>query len=257
MDRFLLARFPFLIAVSSDIRSALIRAGARPENVAVVLNGIDHRRFRRVDNIREGARRELGVAEGDIVVGGVGRLEAQKRFDMLIDAVAQLLPRHPRLRLIIAGDGSLRQALEAQARAVLPCSAYQFAGHHEDIIRLHHAFDLFVQSSDYEGTPNAVLEAMALETPIVATRAGGTTELIADSVRGLLVPCGDPTALAHAIERTVLNPEAARARAITARIGVERDLSFEARMRTVEAIYEAVAHARNHARGTRGILPCV
>ena len=123
---------------------------------------------------------------------------------------------------------------------MLPSSAYRFAGHCEDVIRLQHAFDLFAQSSDYEGTPNAILEAMALETPIVATRAGGTAELVADGVHGLLVPCGDPKALARAIERRCwIRRRHARGRF---RPGPRRqDLSFDARMRAVEAIYESSA----------------
>ena len=256
-DKFLLARFPRLIAVSTEIQSTLVQAGARRENISVVLNGIDHRRFRRNAELEEPTRRDYGFATGDIVVGAVGRLEAQKRFDVFIDAVAELMPRHPRLRMLIVGEGSLRSSLEARARAALPPSTCRFAGHRTTSIRTHHALDLFVQSSDYEGTPNAILEAMALETPIIATRAGGTAELVADGVHGLLVPPGDPHALAEGIERALLDPDAARARAALARARVERDLSFDSRMRTVESIYEAVRPVSDDGGGTRGRLRSV
>jgi glycosyltransferase involved in cell wall biosynthesis len=111
-------------------------------------------------------------------------------------------------------------------------------GHRADVADVMSAFDLFVQSSDYEGTPNAVLEAMAVETPVVATTAGGTGELIADEVHGLLVPCGVPGALRNAIERTLADPDAARTRASAARQHVEQELSFERRMKRLEAVYE-------------------
>ena len=109
-------------------------------------------------------------------------------------------------------------------------------GHRNDIIALHHAFDVFVQSSEREGTPNAVLEAMALETPAVATDVGGTSELMTDGIHGLLVPRHDVRALQDAIARTLADPGAARTRATAARARIESDLSFEQRMHKVGAV---------------------
>ena len=95
-----------------------------------------------------------------------------------------------------------------------------------------------MQSSDYEGTPNAVLEAMALESPIVATGAGGTAELALDGLHGVIVPPGDARILADAITSTLADPRAARRRARAARLRIERELSFDARMQRLETIYE-------------------
>lgn len=240
-DRIVLSRFPCLIAVSSDIRSRLIGAGAKPAHVSVVLNGIDHRMFKRDPSRRDSVRRGMGFAPADVVVGAVGRLEHQKRFDLLIDAVRTLLTRHPTMKLVIAGDGSLRQQLQRLAAARLPPGACTFLGNTSDVIGVHHALDVFVQSSDYEGTPNAVLEAMALETPIVATEVGGTSELIEAEVHGLIVPPGDHTRLVDAIAQTLNDRAAAARRAASARTRVESALSFDARMQKVEAIYEQLA----------------
>ena len=114
-----------------------------------------------------------------------------------------------------------------------------------DVIPLHHAFDLFVQSSDYEGTPNAVLEAMAMETPIVATEAGGTAELVHDGVHGRIVPIGNVDRLISRHRRGAAAIRAAPGGWRTrARRRVEGELSFESRVRRVEAIYqEVVGHA--------------
>ena len=128
-------------------------------------------------------------------------------------------------------------------------------GHRTDIVDLHHAFDLFVQSSDYEGTPNAVLEAMAMETPIVATDVGGTAELIHYGVHGLLTPPGDPGALAQAIEQALDEPDATAERCAAARKRVERELSFERRMKTVEAIYEQLVREKFARNSLRQITP--
>src|SRR5207248_5153960 len=139
------------------------------------------------------------------------------------EAAARLRVTHPAVRLVIAGDGSLRSQLEAQIRRQLPSGAGLLLGHRADVAALHHAFDVFVQSSDYEGTSNAVLEAMALETPVIATAAGGTAEMIEHGVHGLVVGCGDPIELATAISQTLLDPIAKASRVARARRRVERD----------------------------------
>ena len=110
--------------------------------------------------------------------------------------------------------------------------------HRADVTRLHHGFDLFVQSSDYEGTPNCVLEAMALETPIVATDAGGTRDILRHGTDGEIVGCGDSQMLADRIDQVLLDPVRAASRAASARHRIEHQLSFERRTRTLDAIYE-------------------
>lgn len=243
-DKRLLARYPHVIAVSEDIKTELVRTGTRPDRVTVIPNGIDHRTFVRQDDRRESVRQSLGFGNGEAVIGSVGRLEEQKRFDLLIDTFHSLFPRHPRLRLVIAGDGERRDELDDQIRRLGLNDSCVLLGHREDVIDLHHGFDLFVQSSDREGTSNAVLEAMALETPVVATDAGGTRELITDTVHGLIVPPGDGTLLARAIEQTLGDRAAARARARAARHRVETELSFDARMGRVQAIYRDLVAQR-------------
>ncbi|HUQ87450.1 MAG TPA: glycosyltransferase [Vicinamibacterales bacterium] len=243
-DKRVLARFPRLIAVSTDIARELMAHGAPPARVTTVLNGIDHRQFRRDPSQVAEARAALGLEPDHVALGAVGRLEPQKRFDILIDAFAELHAKRPELRLVIAGDGSLRRALEEQRNGRGLKNEIILTGHVTDVVPLHHAFDLFVQSSDYEGTPNSVLEAMAMETPIVATEAGGTAELVHDGLHGRIVPVGRMDKLMHAINAALLDPDATRRMVKRARQRVEGDLSFESRVRRVEDIYqEVMGHA--------------
>jgi glycosyltransferase involved in cell wall biosynthesis len=251
IDKRVLRMFPAVIAVSSDARRELVERGARPESVRVVLNGIDHKAFRRDRSLEPEARQELGLADTDFVVGAVGRVEPQKRFDLLLEAVAALRPRHPHLKLIIAGAGSRLEELRDHARRLNLGEACQLLGNRTDIARLHHAFNLFVQSSDYEGTPNAVLEAMAFESPVVATSAGGTAEIVRHGIDGVVVPPGDWRPLAAAIEAVLADRDAARTRAASARRRVETDLSFETRMNAVEAIYVELFQNRSGGNATR------
>jgi glycosyltransferase involved in cell wall biosynthesis len=243
-DKFVLARFPRLIAVSSDIARELIEHGAPPARVNTVLNAIDHRQFRRDPAAVAPARLALSLAPDQIAIGAVGRLEPQKRFDLLLEAFAVLQLQNPKLRLVIAGDGSLRKALEDQRQALGLQNSVTLTGHITDVMALHHALDLFVQSSDYEGTPNSVLEAMAMETPIVATEAGGTAELIFDGEHGRVIPIGRVDRLISGMQAALADPVTTRTMADRARRRVEGELSFESRVRKVEGIYqEVLGHA--------------
>jgi glycosyltransferase involved in cell wall biosynthesis len=243
-DKRVLARYPRLIAVSSDIARELVEHGANPTRVTTILNAIDHRQFRRDPQRVADARAALGLAPNHVVMGAVGRLEPQKRFDLLLEAFAVLQLERPDVRLVIAGDGSLRKALDDQRRALGLTDSVILTGHVTDVIPLHHAFDLFVQSSDYEGTPNSVLEAMAMETPIVATEAGGTAELVHDGVHGRIIPIGKVDRLIWGLQAALADPDTMRRMADLARRRVEGELSFETRCRRVEGIYqEVMGHA--------------
>jgi len=253
LDRRVLARFPRVIAVSSEIRDTLVRAGAAPSRVTVLLNGIDPERFRRDRRLTAVVRRELGLAPNEWVIGAVGRLEPQKNFPLLLRAVHTLGVRHGRLRLVIAGEGSARPGLEQLSRQLGLEHTTVLLGHYGDVKRLHHAFDLFVQSSDYEGTPNAVLEAMAMETPVVATDVGGTSELARHNEHALIVPPGDLNALTGAILAAWDDAAATERRVRAARLRIERELSFAARLRALEDIYITLARTRAGALPPRGV----
>src|SRR5688572_7436741 len=244
LDKRILSRFPRLIAVSTDIARELCRHGADPRKITTLLNAIDHRRFRRNRDRQSEARAAFRLSVDDVVIGSVGRLEPQKRFDLLLQAFAELRREWPRARLVIAGDGSQRDQLE-QLRTELDLGdRTMLIGHVDNVMGFHEALDLFVQSSDYEGTPNSVLEAMAMETPIVATAAGGTAELVHEGEHGRIVPIGRADALVAAMRQALSDRAHSRAMADAARQRVETELSFETRARRVECIYhELAAHA--------------
>jgi glycosyltransferase involved in cell wall biosynthesis len=247
IDKRLLGWFPAAIAVSEQIRQELLRHGAKPDRVRTILNGIDQKRFTRDPARTPLVRESLGLDPGTTVIGAVGRLESEKRFDVLIDAVAALRTAQSDVTLMIVGDGSLRGPLASQIDRLQLGQSCRLLGHRDDVVDLHHAFDLFVQSSDYEGTPNAVLEAMALGTPVVATDVGGTAQLIRHGIDGLIAPPGDVEALTRAIEQALTDEAGRAARARAARRRVETDLSFETRMAAVEAIYTELCQGPKRA----------
>jgi glycosyltransferase involved in cell wall biosynthesis len=237
-DRRLLARFPQAIAVSSDIRETIVRHGGDRTRIHVLPNGVDPARFCPDAGRAAGARRDLGVSGEDLVVGSVGRLEAEKNYEMLVRAVGRLSTQLPQVHLFIAGDGSKRDDLLAIARETGLGDRCHFLGHLADPTSLYHALDVFVMPSDNEGSPNAVLEAMAMAVPVVATSVGGVSDLVRDGQDGLLVARRDLEGLTGAIGALLADRARARSMGRYARLRVERELSFENRMRRVEAIYD-------------------
>src|SRR5262245_19072402 len=133
-DKRILANFPRLIAVSTDIAHELVRHGAPPARVTTVLNGIDHRQFTRDAAKVAHARAALNLRPDDVVIGAVGRLEPQKRFDLLLSAFKEIHAHRPNTRLVIAGDGSLKQRLASQRDALGLGNVCQLTGHVNDVI---------------------------------------------------------------------------------------------------------------------------
>jgi len=237
LDKLVLRSFPKVIAVADEIRDQLVRAGVQAGRVQTILNGIDHTKFRR-DRARDRTIRErLQIGDGHIVIGAVGRLEKEKRYDLLIDAFAALRVTFAGLRLLVAGEGSLRATLQHRINELGLADVCHLLGQRDDVIDLYHAFSVFVQSSSNEGASNALLEAMALETPVVATDVGGTPQVVRNGIDGLLVRPGSTEALAEGIGTVIRDPVAAATRVAAARRRVETTLSFDTRMATLEAVY--------------------
>jgi glycosyltransferase involved in cell wall biosynthesis len=170
---------------------------------------------------RAAARSRLDLPPFYPLLGCVGRLEPQKGHTYLLQAMPSILAARPTAGLVIAGDGPLRDDLEAEARRLGIAERVLFAGFHHDVPALLAALDLFVLPSLWEGLSKALLEAMAVACPIVASRAVGVTEVLRDGEEGILVPMRDVAALAGAVVRAVDDPglagrlgRAARRRAI-------------------------------------------
>src|SRR5690606_12633455 len=129
IDKRLLRRFDAVIGVSAEISQELIRHGVEPSRVSTLLNGVDPQKYLPDRSARASIRRELGLSAGDILIGSVGRVERQKRFDLLIDAFAELAPRYPRLRLAIIGEGSLLKSLREKVDRLGLADRCQLLGH--------------------------------------------------------------------------------------------------------------------------------
>jgi glycosyltransferase involved in cell wall biosynthesis len=209
------------VAVSEAVRQVLLASGIPAHCVQTIYSSIDVRRFSETQEIVP------LFPTGTRVVGTVGHLARLKGHGYLLEAARQLLQVEPHVGIAIVGDGALRQELEAQAARLSIAERVHFTGFRRDVPALIRGFDIFVFSSTHEGMPNSVLEAMALGKPVVATRAGGTAEVVQDGVTGLLVSPRAPAALAHALLDLLHHPEQGRMFGIAGRKRVEELFTVE------------------------------
>jgi glycosyltransferase involved in cell wall biosynthesis len=202
----LLARFTDrAIAVSASTADFLVRKRHVPaERVRVILNGAPLREFGTIDPaVGHALRAALGLPPDALVIGSIGRLNAQKGHRHLLAAAAHVLANHAQARLLIVGDGDLMATLRAQAAALGIAERVVFSGHRADIPAVLAAIDVLCISSTYEGTPLVLFEAMAAGRAIVSTAVDGCREVLADGITGLLVPPQDDDALAAALDRVL------------------------------------------------------
>jgi glycosyltransferase involved in cell wall biosynthesis len=226
-----------LVAVSESVKSDLVSLGVAPaEKIRVVPLGLELQHL--AGELPRGTlRRELGVAEDAPLVGMVGRLVPIKDVPTFLRAARLVRAQRPLARFALVGDGEERPALERLAGELGLDGAVAFVGWREELAPVYGDLDLVVNASRNEGTPVALIEALAASRPVVATRVGGTPDLLGDGERGRLVAAGDAEALARAILETLEGSEAVRRRARAGREHVLARHSSERLVRDVDALY--------------------
>lgn len=234
IDRFVIARLTdVFLAVSADDRRKMIEIERiDPSRIQVLPNGIPVPKITGND-----VRGELGIPADAPLIGGVGNLRPQKAYDVLVHAAAILREEHPDLRVVIVGEGSERPKLEALIADLGLGETVLLLGERRDALDVVSAADVAVNSSSFEGSPLSVLEYMALERPIVATRVGGTPDLIEDLVHGRLVEPGDPKALAAAMSELLLDRSLGRRLGEAAGERQRQEYGLDAMVRRLENLY--------------------
>lgn len=237
------------VGVSDAIRQDLIRYDRLPpERVLVIRNGVDLERFE--PEIRHSDfRTELGIPQETLMLVSIGRLAENKGYEYLLESISMLQPSIGRdMRLVIVGEGSHHETIARSIRKRGLEGKVILAGQRMDMPDILAASDIFVMSSIEEGLPNAMLEAMSMARPIVATRVGGIPEVLHDPEHGRIVPPMNPKALADAIRDVALQPERARAMGRAARDYVLANLSIQATASKWESLYQTLL-------ASKGITP--
>jgi glycosyltransferase involved in cell wall biosynthesis len=226
--------------------------GIAPEKIRVIYNGIDPERLE-VDESRMWENRvKTGVPEGGKVVGILATLSPPKDHATFLRAAAIASGDNPGLRFAIIGDGPLRQELERQTLELGIASKVTFFGFQKRVAEYVAACDLLVSSScDNEGCSNSILEAMALDVPVIATDIGGNPELVQDGKTGYLIPVGSDVALAAAMQKIFHDPARTGRLAATARQMTETRFSLDRMVADYEMLYARLLAQSRKSAGTR------
>ena len=207
LDRLALARADWAVCVSRPLADEIRKKRARRTPPVQIPNCALYP-FQRVElPVDRGASRKMiGLPRNSLCICAAGRLSPEKGHRYLLEAVAKLVQNLPRLLLVLLGDGRERANLEQQAKQSGIEKHVLFAGFKKDIRPWIEACDLLVNPSLTEGTPNVVLEAMALGTPVIATRVGGVPDVVEHMISGILVAPADSSALTAAIHALLSSP---------------------------------------------------
>jgi len=236
------------VALSSELERYLgDRVGITPRRITQIINGVDTAVFSPRGRERPAIDGCPFVDPPHFIVGTVGRLDAVKDQTNLARAFVAALRRHPaareRLRLVIVGDGPLRdEVLRVLAEADATPYAW-LAGERHDVADVMSGLDCFVLPSLAEGISNTLLEAMASGLPVIATRVGGNAELMEEGLTGRLVPRADPEALATQMLHYFDDPLLARRHGGAGRSLVEKRFSLELMVRKYDELYSSVLGA--------------
>jgi glycosyltransferase involved in cell wall biosynthesis len=235
-----------LCVVSEAARAHALAVGVQAARLTVIRNGVDTQTFR---------PRTDGRAGNEVVVGYVGRLSPEKNPALFVRVVARLRAQRVPARFVVIGDGPMRGELEALAEALAVRDVVAFAGECRDMPARYRALDLLLLTSWHEGTPLALLEAMASGIPVVATDVGGVAELIVAGSTGCLAPPGDEARLAE-LALTLLQDRATLDRyGRAARERARTHFSIDEQVRRTAALLHEVARVAPRARTRAPLRP--
>ncbi len=244
-----------LIAVSPEVRDDLVRLGVAPASkFAIIRLGIElDQRVGDRNGARAETRRVLGLSGDPFVVGWVGRMTAVKRTDLVVRAFRALVDdRGVDARLLLVGDGPDRDDLERLAHDLGVIKRCLFLGYQEDVARFYDAIDVLFLPSVNEGTPVSVIEALAASRPAVATRVGGTPDVIRDGIDGFLVDSADPGALADRLAELAADAPRRAEMGETGRARVLQRYSVERLVDDVDHLYRELLTERGLSRSRPG-----
>jgi len=239
VERLLAPRTSRMIALTEGERDEHLERGVgRRDRFAVIPSGIDLERFRRLASVVGRPPTGMDCPPDAFVVGSVGWLTPIKGHRILIEAIARLKPSHPSLFTVVVGGGELRDELMALAGKLGVRDSVRLLGERTDVPDCLAAMHLFVLPSFNEGMGRALVEAMVAAKPVIATRVGGIPAFVKDRQNGLLVPPGDPGALAAAIAEVLTQPGWAKELGTAASRSIGARFGIPAMVHAVETVYE-------------------
>lgn len=235
-----------LIAVSPEVRDDLVALGVAPASKFEVIRlGIElEQRVAPDDGARRETRRQLGLSGDPFLVGWVGRMTAVKRTDLVVRVLRRLVDRGVDAHLLLVGDGPDRDGLERYAHELGVIRRCLFLGYQEDVAPYYEAMDALLLPSVNEGTPVSVIESLAAGRPAVATRVGGTPDVVRDGVDGFLVDSDDADDLAARLAELAADPARRARMGASGRERVLERYAVDRLVDDVDALYRRLLASR-------------
>ena len=220
-----------IVTVSTSIQQTLVQYGVDAERVEVIYEGVD---VSWIDQVETGS---LFSSKPGLIVGTVAHLSPEKGHGTVLKAIALLRSHFPEVTYVFVGDGPLRDQLFKTAIELGVRDQVVFTGFRDDSEAVMKEFDIFCLASDSEGLSSAILAAMAIPLPVVATNVGGIPELVVDGETGFLTPAGDPEALAANLRLLLLSAELRAKMRCSGRLRVEHHFTLKKKLDETEQLY--------------------
>jgi glycosyltransferase involved in cell wall biosynthesis len=231
--------YDHVVTISQGIREVLLREGVPAEKVTCVPSAVDTALYRPGGD-RDWLNTAFGVPAGSPVAAMAAQFIPRKGHDTLLSALPSVFESHPRLQVLLFGQGGLRDQVAAEVARRGWTDRVQLPGFRDDLARILPMLDLLVHPARMEGLGVVLLQAAACGIPLVAARAGGIPEICIDGETGWLVEPGDPQGLAAALNEALANPLEARQRGGAGRQLVERAFSIPAMVEGNRRVYQAL-----------------
>jgi len=211
---------------------------AKEAKFTTIYSGVEWQKFEPDYNRMAQYRQQFDIPEGAFVFGSVARLEPVKGHVYLIEAMVKVAAKFPDTKLVLVGEGALRKELEEKCRVLNLESRVIFTGHQADVTNWIHLMDVFMLGSLNEGMGRVILEAMACERPVIASRTGGIPELVVEGQTGLLVKPGDTDGLAEAMIHLYENRREVKVFGIEGKSLVTHIFSMDKMIEDIEGLYQ-------------------
>jgi glycosyltransferase involved in cell wall biosynthesis len=237
--------FDVVAPLSEELENDMRSIGVPSSRIRMIRNGVD------LDSIDAEVGNELHRAKNcsEKIIGYVGQVAHRKNLGDLLAAFDLLFREHGNTRLIIVGDGPMRQELQARAGELSSGKNIQFLGYRTDRLKIMQGFDLFCMTSSLEGIPRCIMEAMALRIPVVAYSIPGVDKLIVPGMTGLMAPFGDVYELKHCMEKVLFGPDLAGRLAQNGRRNVEQNHAAKRMAAEYMELYEELMGRRRREKG--------
>lgn len=223
------------VAINQSVKKSIEASyGVSASRIPIIQNGVDISKFYRKNH----------VTKNNITLINVGRFSPQKNHELLIRCYKKLIEKYANLKLVLIGEGELKGNIEKQVRDNKIQDSVLFTGNVSNVEDYLAEADVFLMTSDYEGLPLSVIEAMASGLPIVSTKAGGVVDLISDKENGLLVDVGNEAEIIKAVSR-LLSDEETRRRMGEKSQELAKKYSVEMMIKRYEKLYLKIGKKRN------------